>query len=108
MLNSLKRKNSGAQPLFFCCAQVYNRCELCYNWRRNGGEIVKLKDRVLEALEQNRSLSVSGEQLAQELGVTRAAVWKAIRALRDEGYGIEAGTNRGYSLPAADGKLSAQ
>lgn len=69
---------------------------------------MKLKDRVLEALEQNRGLSVSGEQLAQELGVTRAAVWKAIRALRDEGYGIEAGTNRGYSLPAGDGKLSAQ
>ncbi|MCZ2103850.1 MAG: biotin--[acetyl-CoA-carboxylase] ligase [Burkholderiales bacterium] len=42
---------------------------------------------------------VSGEALAEELGVTRAAVWKQIAALRALGLPIEARTNVGYCLP---------
>ena len=33
---------------------------------------------------------VSGEHICRQLGVTRAAVWKAIDQLRQEGYTIEA------------------
>lgn len=40
----------------------------------------------------------SGQALAAELGVTRAAVWKAIERLRREGYEIEAEPGRGYRL----------
>ncbi len=43
---------------------------------------------------------VSGHALAQALGVSRNAVWKAVTALREEGCTIEAGTNRGYRLVA--------
>ena len=46
---------------------------------------------------------VSGSELAERLGVTRASVWKYINSLKDAGYDIEAVTNRGYRLsPTAD------
>jgi BirA family biotin operon repressor/biotin-[acetyl-CoA-carboxylase] ligase len=41
---------------------------------------------------------VSGEQLASTLGISRAAIWKAIKNLRDKGYEIEASTRLGYRL----------
>ena len=36
--------------------------------------------------------------MARELDCTRAAVWKAVKALQQEGYEIEAGPNKGYML----------
>ena len=33
---------------------------------------------------------VSGEKISQELGISRAAVWKRIAQLREEGWQIEA------------------
>ncbi|MEO6967995.1 MAG: biotin--[acetyl-CoA-carboxylase] ligase [Rhodanobacteraceae bacterium] len=41
---------------------------------------------------------VSGSQLATHLGVSRAAVWKQIEALRASGLPIEARAGRGYRL----------
>lgn len=41
---------------------------------------------------------VSGDVLARTLGVTRAAVWKRLRALREAGVVIEAMPGRGYWL----------
>ena len=41
---------------------------------------------------------VSGEELAELLGCSRAAVWKRIAALREEGYRIEARHAAGYVL----------
>ena len=55
------------------------------------------KDDVLALLEQ-ADAPVSGEQMCKTLGLTRAAVWKAIEALRADGYEIEAATRRGYFL----------
>ncbi len=43
----------------------------------------------------------SGERLARELGVSRAAVWKSIERFRLRGIEIEAVPRRGYALPAA-------
>lgn len=43
---------------------------------------------------------VSGEEAASELGVSRAAIWKAVKALEEEGYLMEAQRNRGYRLAA--------
>ena len=56
------------------------------------------KELVLRMLECQRDRHVSGAWLAEELGVTRNAVWKAVEALRAEGYVVEAATNRGYRL----------
>lgn len=57
-----------------------------------------VKSRLLEALEQQKGKVLSGEKLAEELNCTRAAVWKAVKSLREEGYRIEAGPNKGYML----------
>lgn len=40
----------------------------------------------------------SGESLADDLGVSRSAVWKAVRSLRDLGATLHAVRNRGYRL----------
>lgn len=65
------------------------------------------KEVILNALKSQNGEPVSGETLAEIIGVSRAAVHKAIRALRDEGYRISASTNRGYSLSDTDELLSA-
>ena len=60
------------------------------------------KDSVLEALENSHGNYLSGEDLSNRLDVSRTAIWKAIKALREEGHNIEAVTNKGYMLiPAA-------
>ncbi|WP_080799790.1 biotin--[acetyl-CoA-carboxylase] ligase [Arabiibacter massiliensis] len=64
------------------------------------------RDRLLRLLEGNRERFVSGERLAETLGVSRNAVWKAVRALREEGYVIDAATNRGYRLAQENDLLS--
>ena len=56
------------------------------------------KDRVLKILIEGSNEYISGEAIADRLGVSRAAVWKAIKALRSDGYAINAVTNRGYIL----------
>lgn len=56
------------------------------------------KDSVLQTLSSNKNSFVSGEELSKNLDVSRTAVWKAIKALREEGYSIEAVTNKGYRL----------
>ena len=40
------------------------------------------KNRILELLEQQRGESISGEHLAGVLGISRNAVWKAIKELQ--------------------------
>ncbi len=59
---------------------------------------MELKKEVLSALEELKGESVSGGKLSQKLGVSRSAVWKAVRSLQSDGYKIEAVTNRGYCL----------
>ena len=46
---------------------------------------------------------VSGEKISEELGISRAAVWKRMEALRAQGYQIESAGKRGYRLLAGDG-----
>lgn len=40
----------------------------------------------------------SGAEIAQRLGMSRAAIWKRVEKLREQGYGIEAVAGRGYRL----------
>ena len=56
------------------------------------------KNRILELLEQRRGESISGERLAEILGISRNAVWKAVKELQKDGYNIVAVTNKGYCL----------
>ena len=60
------------------------------------------KSTILEKLNTSCSAAVSGEELASLCGVSRAAVWKAINSLREEGYNITGTTNGGYVLESCD------
>ena len=61
------------------------------------------RDRVLSLLESNKGKFISGEDIAAGLGISRTAVWKAVRNLRNDGYCIDSSTNRGYCLsPGSD------
>ena len=51
---------------------------------------------------------ISGQELANQLHVSRAAIWKAIKTLKEEGYNIEATPNKGYVLLENSDVLSKQ
>lgn len=57
-----------------------------------------LKNSVLKVLEENKGKTISGAYIANTLNLSRTSIWKAINALRNEGYVINAVTNKGYSL----------
>ncbi len=59
---------------------------------------MNIKDKILEKLITSKGKRVSGEKLAHEFSVSRTAVWKQIKELREEGYMIDSSTNLGYSL----------
>jgi len=54
------------------------------------------REKILAALAAGEV--VSGEEISTALGVTRAAVWKQINALRDAGYAIPGDPRSGYRL----------
>ena len=66
------------------------------------------KEMLLQLFETHKGSYFSGEEIASALDISRAAVWKAVNALRKEGYAIQAVTNRGYCLPADTDVLSAR
>lgn len=57
-----------------------------------------IKGKVLKILEENKGRNISGEEIAKTLNISRTSIWKAINSLRNEGYVINAVTNKGYSL----------
>ena len=63
---------------------------------------MSVKEKVLKLLVEAQGQAVSGEVLAAECGVSRAAVWKAVKALREAGSSIEGTTNGGYVLADND------
>lgn len=62
---------------------------------------------VLELLARQTGTFVSGEAMSQALGVTRAAIWKSVEALRAQGYPIASKPKRGYALTALPDELCA-
>lgn len=56
---------------------------------------------ILTALRTADADSVSGTELSQKLGVSRAAIWARIEELRSLGYDIEASPHHGYRLLSA-------
>ena len=67
---------------------------------------MSVKDDVLKELENNKGDYISGGQLADNLGVSRNSVWKAIKALEKSGYEINAIPNKGYCLAEKNDILS--
>lgn len=56
------------------------------------------KEKILSLLIKNADGFISGEGMAKTLQISRAAVWKSVKALRSDGYVIDAVTNKGYRL----------
>ena len=56
---------------------------------------------VLTYLHAREGEYLSGEELERQLGLGRTAMWKAVDALRREGYTIEARTGLDYRLTAS-------
>ncbi|HBL83864.1 MAG: biotin--[acetyl-CoA-carboxylase] ligase [Clostridiales bacterium GWF2_38_85] len=67
-----------------------------------------LKSEILKELEANRDTDLSGQMLAEKLSVSRNAVWKAVNTLKDEGYTILSGQNKGYRLAENNDLISAE
>jgi len=65
-----------------------------------------LDDKILNYFKKHEDEYVSGEDLSHELGISRAAVWKHIESLREEGYGIEAFPHLGYKLISIPDRLT--
>ena len=65
-----------------------------------------LRDEVLALLKAQGGTPLSGEAMSQKLGVSRAAVWKAMEGLRQEGYVISSAPRRGYALEDSPDLLS--
>lgn len=60
--------------------------------------IMSVKEEIMKLLSKNRGRYISGSYIAKELNVSRTAVWKAIKKLEEDGFLIEAVTNKGYML----------
>ncbi len=57
-----------------------------------------MKKNILEFLQDNSEKYISGTYISKKLGISRSAVWKQIRQLRQLGYQITARPNCGYRL----------
>lgn len=56
-----------------------------------------MKEKIL-ALLREKDGYISGQDICNQFGVSRTAVWKNINALKNEGYEIDSVTNKGYRL----------
>ena len=56
------------------------------------------KEKILNMLRSSRTEFLSGEELGRKAGISRTMVWKHIRTLEREGYGIEAVPSQGYRI----------
>ncbi|KJJ85218.1 biotin operon repressor/biotin--[acetyl-CoA-carboxylase] synthetase [Candidatus Omnitrophus magneticus] len=64
-----------------------------------------IKQNILRFFEKSRGNYISGEEISNNLGMSRANIWKHINALRQEGYMIDAVPNIGYKLLMIPDKL---
>lgn len=66
--------------------------------------MLNLDQKVLKLL--NKEHFLSGQKMADQLGVSRTAVWKSIQNLKRDGYKVESVTNKGYMLTRSSDKLT--
>lgn len=57
-----------------------------------------MRDEVLQMLRREAGRYMSGEEISRTLAVSRTAIWKHVRALKEDGYDIEAHPRLGYRL----------
>ncbi len=64
-----------------------------------------LDEKILKVLRHSKDSYVSGEELCKLADISRAAIWKHVEKLREEGYDIEALPHLGYKLVAIPDSL---
>ena len=64
-----------------------------------------MKNKILEKLKQSEDF-ISGQEISKEFHITRAAIWKYINILREDGYNIESVPSKGYRLVSLPDILS--
>ncbi len=67
-----------------------------YQNRKVGVHI--MKEKILKLLKDSGNEFVSGEKISEALGVSRAAIWKYINIIKEDGYEIEAISRKGYRI----------
>lgn len=64
------------------------------------------KEKILTILLENPEKSISGQELANSLNLSRNSIWKGIKELQKEGYTITASPHQGYTLVTENNILS--
>lgn len=64
-----------------------------------------MRSKILELLRSGQNGCISGEEIANQLGVSRTAVWKHIKELKAAGYNIESKARSGYCLTGTPDRL---
>ena len=64
-----------------------------------------IDEKILGVLKDEKGSHISGEELSRLAGVSRAAIWKHIEKLREDGYEIEASPHLGYRLVSVPDNL---
>lgn len=64
-----------------------------------------MQDKIVAMLQAEEDY-LSGQEICDRLGVSRTAVWKVIKKLREEGYEIEAVSNKGYHLKSQPDRIN--
>ncbi|WP_430606861.1 biotin-[acetyl-CoA-carboxylase] ligase [Enterococcus sp. AZ170] len=60
------------------------------------------KSQVLTLLMKQAPAFISGEEMAQQLSLSRTAIWKSINELKKEGHVISSSRNKGYRYDKSD------
>ncbi len=57
-----------------------------------------MRKKIINIILDNNREFISGEERSKQLGISRSAVWKHIKSLKEEGYNIESINKKGYRL----------
>ena len=57
-----------------------------------------MREKIINIILDNDKEFISGEEISKQLGISRSAVWKHIKSLKEEGYDIESINKKGYRL----------
>ncbi|MGH4124919.1 MAG: biotin--[acetyl-CoA-carboxylase] ligase [Clostridium sp.] len=57
-----------------------------------------MKEKILKLLKESGNDFISGQKISKDLGVSRAAIWKYINTIKEDGYEIEAISRKGYRI----------
>jgi BirA family biotin operon repressor/biotin-[acetyl-CoA-carboxylase] ligase len=79
-----------------------NQPSLFFGARISAGEGMdaKMRDKIINILRANMGRPLSGEEISKALLISRTAVWKHMRRLKQAGYDIRAVNRKGYVLCA--------